>query len=152
MSASVTTSLPPALPQALPSSTTSVTISTGNEPPSQPPLSKNARKRKLKNERYLEKKKMKKELRKKQRAESRKIREEEELPQPSHTRKHNSDNIDHSARRAKEKAEREAQFLALVTSAPRVIMDLDFEEQLTAKEKKSMTQQLMYCYALNKKS
>jgi len=112
------------------------------------PLSKNARKRLAKTEKFREKKRLKKEAKKKAKAEARKA-----APIPTTTTSvRPTDGIDHKARRAKEKAERIHTFLTAAAAAPQVIIDLDFEEQMNEKEKKSMVQQLMYCYGMNKRA
>jgi tRNA (guanine9-N1)-methyltransferase len=51
-------------------------------------------------------------------------------------------------RRAKLKEE----FLKRIERSPTVLIDLDFEEQLSDKEKNSLAQQIMYCYGMNKKT
>ena len=117
------------------------------------PLSKNARKRQLKSEKFHERKRLKKEAKKMAKAKARK-----EAAAAATTNPIARPVVDpathalHATRRAKEKAARIDTFLTASAAAPRVIIDLDFEEQLTEKEKKSMAQQLMYCYGMNKRA
>ena len=55
------------------------------------------------------------------------------------------------ARQARER-DRRARFLDTCARGPRIVFDMDFEEALTLKEKKSMSQQIMYCYGANKRA
>ena len=64
----------------------------------------------------------------------------------------NPQSVEIAARRARDKLARKTTYLDAVAAAPRIIIDLDFEEKLTDKEKKSMAQQLMYCYGMNKRA
>jgi tRNA (guanine9-N1)-methyltransferase len=113
-------------------------------------ISKNARKRQLKDQRYHENKRRKKEAQKLKKAAARKIREAAQalLPPPPV----NPQSVEIAARRARDKLARKTTYLDAVAAAPRIIIDLDFEEKLTDKEKKSMAQQLMYCYGMNKRA
>ena len=147
--------------------------------PPQPPataataLSKRARKRLAKAEAFREKKRLKKERKKEAKKEARLVLSQQRASgtNASSSSSSSSSSSDHQqqhlqcpgqdpqqppgeaklARIARERARR-ARFLDTCARGPRIVFDMDFEEVLTLKEKKSMSQQIMYCYGANKRA
>eukprot|EP00952_Eustigmatos_sp_NYUAD-ZCMA_P006282 27072-Eustigmatos_ZCMA.PRE.1 len=50
------------------------------------------------------------------------------------------------------RAEAKEAFLKECDSNPRIVIDCSFDKDLTDKELKSLTQQIMHCHAYNKKT
>ena len=117
-------------------------------------LSKKAMKRKAKREamikRRQERKRAKKEKKKALREDEEKKKKTLKKTKEEGGGKGDEGNTSEGVLRESKK-ERRARYEASLVDAPVVVFDLGFEEHMTDKEKRSMCQQLMYCYGANKR-
>ena len=115
------------------------------------PLSKRARKRLAKAEAFREKKRLKKEAKREARR-ARASAASATNAESSSDAAPNQPPSEFKLARAAREAARRATFLETCARGPRIVFDMDFEDLLTLKEKKSMSQQIMYCYGANKRA
>ena len=117
--------------------------------------SKSAYKKALKDRKKLETKLFRKEQRKKEQAIERERKKEERLKEklsPEEIEERRKKSKERVANQRKVKQERIEKFRKALSTAPTVVIDLEFGELMTESERRSLAHQLMHCYAMNKKS